>query len=158
MAEASAVAVQTVAPGEAIIFTVNDFMCQNQNGNILHRQNSGAFLINGGPRPRGCCCCCGSNRSTDFLIDFGANIAIPTGGTVGEISVAIAVDGVTIPYTNMRVTPAAVENYWHVSNATSIPIWKGCCQTVSVINTSTQDILVQEANIVFPRNNNGGVC
>lgn len=154
MAEASAIAPQDVAPGESIVFTSSDF---NQNGDVLFRNNTGEFLVNGGPRYSGRCCCERRDRSRDILVAFGANISIPTGGTVGEISVAISVDGVTVPYTNMRVTPAAVEENWNVSRTTSIPIWKGCCQSVSIRNTSDQTITVQEANIVFPRNVNGGV-
>jgi hypothetical protein len=44
-----------------------------------------------------------------FKVTFGGNIAIPTGGTVGPISLAIAIDGEAVPATTMIVTPAAVE-------------------------------------------------
>ena len=83
--------------------------------------------------------------------NFGANISIPTGGTPGTISLAIAVDGATLPATTMEATPAAVNEPFNVSEATHIPIWRGCCQTLTVRNTSDQPIQVANANIVFTR-------
>lgn len=145
MAESTANAIQTVNPGETVIFTLNNYAggCPG----IFHRNETGEFLIQGGPNNGGCCCC--NNNTREVLTSFGANIAIPTGGTVEEISLAIAVDGTTLPYTTMRVTPATVEEYWNVSRTTNVPIWRNCCQSVSIRNTSTQPILVQNANIVF---------
>lgn len=140
-------AVQTVNPGETIIFTETPVPCLS--GHVRHRDGTGAFLMSGkvnGPS-RGCCC----KRTANYLVDFGANIAIPTGGTVGEISLAITVDGATIPTTEMIFTPAAVEEYGNVSDAVIAQIWRGCCQTLSVRNTSDQPILVQNANIIFNR-------
>jgi len=84
-------------------------------------------------------------------VDFGANIAIPTGGTPGAISLAIQIDGSTIPSSTMIVTPAAVEEFDNVSRAINVPIWRGCCESVAVRNTSDQPILVQNANIIFSR-------
>jgi len=54
-------------------------------------------------------CPCRRARSAQYLVDFGANIAIPTGGTVGSIQLSITIDGSTIPSSTMIVTPAAVE-------------------------------------------------
>lgn len=51
----------------------------------------------------------------------------------------------------MIVTPAAVENYFNVSVAVTAQIWTGCCETVAVRNTSSQPILVQNANIILTR-------
>jgi len=83
--------------------------------------------------------------------DFGANIAVPTGETVGPISVAITLDGTTIPASTMIVTPAAVEEFFNVSRAINAQVWKGCCQTLSIRNTSDIPILVQNANVIFSR-------
>jgi hypothetical protein len=51
----------------------------------------------------------------------------------------------------MRVNPAAVEQYFNVSVDMPVEIWNGCCQSVSVINTSSQDILVDTPLITFSR-------
>jgi hypothetical protein len=151
MAEWTSVAVQTVNPGESIVFTENPVPCTK--GYVLHRDDSGAFLMKGiDTNPysgnNGCCC---RPKTVDYMVDFGANIAIPTGGTVGEISVAFALDGNNLTGTQMTVTPAAVEEYFNVSRATNVSIWKGCCQTLSIRNTSTIPIFVQAANVTFEK-------
>jgi hypothetical protein len=143
MAEFSANALQTVNPGESIVFTENPVPCTK--GLVRHRDGTGAFLLSG--RSNSCCPC----RSVNYLVDFGANIAIPTGETVGAISVAITVDGTTIPGSEMEVTPAAVEEFFNVSRAINVGIWNGCCESVSIRNTSEIPILVRNANVIFTR-------
>lgn len=150
MAEWTSVAVQTVNPGESIVFTDNPDPCER--GFVRNRDGSGNFLLSGWtPRQYNSCCNCRCDRVARYNVDFGANIAVPDGETVGEISVAFALDGGTLAETNMRVTPAAVEEYTNVSRAAGVPIWNGCCQTLTIRNTSAIPILVQEANIVFSR-------
>ena len=51
----------------------------------------------------------------------------------------------------MIVTPAAGEDFFNVFGALFIDVPKGCCLTVSVQNTSTQSILVQNANLIVER-------
>lgn len=148
MAEYSSNAVQTVAPGETIIFTETPVPCRR--GFVRHREDTGNFLLSGYVPNFGCCCCCRSN-SANYLVDFGANIAIPADGTAGPISVAIQIDGSTIPSSTMIVTPAAVEQYFNISRAINAQIWRGCCETIAVRNTSDQPILVQNANIIITR-------
>lgn len=148
MSEYSANAIQTVNPGETIIFTENPVPSYRRL--IRHRDDTGTFLLSGFvPRQFGCPCC--RKRSANYLVDFGANIAIPTGGTVGAISLAITIDGVTIPASTMTVTPAAVEEFFNVSRVINASIFAGCCESVAVRNTSNQPILVQNANIIFSR-------
>ena len=142
-------AVQTVNPGETVIFTESPVLCNS--GLVRHRDDTGTFLCAG--RVNRCSCGC-LPRSANYLVDFGANIAIPTGGTVGAISLAISLDGSTIPTTEMIATPTAIGQYFNVSDATIVPIWTGCCETLSVRNTSDQAILVQNANIIFSRADN----
>lgn len=146
MAEFSASGSQTVAPGAAITFTLNPV--PSQTGLVRWRQGSGSVLLTG-IRNRINNCCRRGDQSTNYMADFAANIAVPTGGTAEEISVAFAVDGVVLSDTIMRSTPTELEAYNMVSRATNIPIWNTCCQSVSVINTSTQDILVDSPNLVL---------
>lgn len=147
-AEYSNTAVQTVNPGETVVFTEDTIPCAR--GFVRHRQGSGNFLLSGWVPPRRTCCC-NRNQNAVYKTDFGANIAIPTGGTVEPISIAITLDGSTLPATNMIVTPAAVEEFWNVSRATNVSLFRGCCETLAIRNTSSQPILVQNANIVFAR-------
>lgn len=150
MAEYSANALQTVNPGETIVFTTTEVPCRR--GFVRHREGSGDFVLTGWiPQTNGCGCVCNNDQSALYEVNFGANIAVLTGETVGEISVAIAVNGTTIPTSTMIVTPAAVEEFFNVSRTKSVPIWRNCCQTVSVRNTSAIPILVQNANITFSR-------
>lgn len=144
--EFSANAVQTVNPGESVIFTNSPVPCNR--GFVRHRDETGNFMLRGNVRQSSCGCC---PNSALYLVDFGANIAIPTGGEVGEISLAITLDGGTLPTTEMTVTPAAVEEFFNVSDATIVSVWRNCCQSLTVRNISDQPILVQNANIIFSR-------
>lgn len=137
---------QVVNPGESVVFTASPVPCNR--GFVRHRNDSGNFLLRGNVRRNACGCCA---ESAQYLVDFGANIAIPTGGTVGSISLALTLDGATLPTTQMTVTPAAVEEFWNVSDATILGVWRGCCQTLTVRNISDQPILIQNANIIFSR-------
>lgn len=86
-----------------------------------------------------------------YKISFGGNIAVPTGGTVGAISLAIAIDGEAIAATAMTVTPAAVEEFFNVFGAVYLDIPRGCCSQISVRNVTTQAIEVQNANLIIER-------
>lgn len=76
---------------------------------------------------------------------------MPTGGTVGAISLAIAVDGEPIATTTMTTTPAAVEEFNNIFGAIFIDIPRGCCSSISVKNTTAQAIDVQNANLIIER-------
>lgn len=147
MAEYSANATQTIAQGGAVVFTDAPVPCTR--GFVRHRDGSGNFLLSGWTPNR--CTCCGKKAEATYLVDFGANISVPEGGTAGEISLAIALDGTVLPGSEMTVTPAAAENYFNVSRAINVQVWNGCCENVSVINTSDQPIQVENANIIFTR-------
>lgn len=153
MAEYSAIAVQTVNPGESIVFTATASPCRR--GFVRHNDGSGNFLLNGWVPNNGYCQCCGNQATADYLLDFGANIAIPTdgtpAGTPGEISVAFSIDGGTDQASTMRVTPAALGEFFNVSRSKEIDIFSNCCQTITIRNTSDQPILVQEATLRITR-------
>ena len=147
MAEYSANAVQIVNPGEDVVFTESPVPCNR--GLVRHRDGTGTFLLAGVvPKSK---CPCRQARSANYLVDFGANISVPTGGTAGAISVAITIDGATIPSSTMEVTPAAVDEYFNVSRAINAQIWAGCCETVTVRNTSDQPIQLRGVNINIDR-------
>ena len=141
MAVYSADAVQTVNPGEDVIFTTDVNPCRR--GLVKHRPGTGSFLLSGASNCR--------YKNPEYVVDFGANIAVATGGTAEAISLGIALDGSTVPASEMIVTPAAVEEYFNVSREVAVDIWAGCCETVSVRNLSEQPILVQNATIDITR-------
>ena len=86
-----------------------------------------------------------------FKVSFGGNIAIPTGGTVGAISVALAVGGEALNSAAAIVTPAAVDQYSNVFTAVFVEVPRGCCVTVALKNTSTQAISIANSNLIVER-------
>ena len=148
MAEYSNATLQTVNSGQDVIFSQTPVPCQR--GFVQHRDEQGSFILSGWiPRQTGCPCC--KKDSALYLVDFGANIAIPAGGTVGEISLALTIGGSEISASIMIVTPAAVEQFFNVSRAINVQVFSNCCQALTVRNISNQPILVQNANIIISR-------
>lgn len=139
MAEFTATAQQTVEPNQVILFTDT---AVRGNNSIMHREGSGLVSL------RGLTCCQARAR---FRVSFGGNIAIPTTGTVGPISVAIAIDGEPVTSTKMIVTPAAVEEFFNVNRDVNIDVPAGCCAQVSIENTSSGDVLIENANLIVER-------
>ena len=139
MAEFTAVAQQTVDPNQVILFTDT---AVRGNNSIMHRAGSGLVSL------RGLTCCQPRAR---FRVSFGGNIAIPDDGTVGPISVAIAIDGEPVASTRMIVTPAAIEEFFNVSRDVHIDVPAGCCAQISVENTSEDSILVENASLIVER-------
>lgn len=148
MAEYTANGTQTINPGEVAVFTNAPSPCRRNL--VRWRSGTGNFVLSGWVPNRGGCQCNRQNTA-NYLVDFGANIAIPTGETVGPISVAITLGGSTIPSSTMIVTPAAVEQFFNVSRAINADVFRGCCETLSIRNTSDIPILMANANIIFSR-------
>lgn len=131
-------AIQTVPANRNVYFT-DTVICGNAS--IGHRDDSGLVTLRGVT----------NQCRARFLVTFGGNIAIPADGTVGPISIAIALNGEAVLATTMIVTPAAVDQYFNVKASVFIDIPRGCCSQVSVINTSDQAINVQNANLIITR-------
>jgi hypothetical protein len=131
-------ALQTVETGNNIQFT--DEVIGGCNS-ILHRGGSGLVTL------RGITTQCRAR----FRVFFSGNIAIPTGGTVGQISLAISINGEALASTTMIQTPAAVEEFSNVASAAYLDVPAGCCVSIAVENTSTQAIDVQNANLIIER-------
>lgn len=133
--EFTAVALQTVATNANVLLTEEPV---SGSCFVSHRDGSGLVTLNGVPNQ-----CC-----TRYRVMFNANIAIPAGGTVEPISLAIALNGEAVQSTTMIITPAAVEQFGNVSASIYVTSQRGCCQQLSIKNTSTQDISVQNANLI----------
>ena len=149
MAEFLSNPVQVVNPNQPVILTTS-IGCPN--GYVYHRPESGVLILRG----------IVNNPCASFAryqVTFNANIAVPTGGTVGPIAVALALDGEPIPTSRAIVTPAAVDEYFNVTSTAIITVPRGCCFNMSVENASESadpattpapQINVQNANLVFP--------
>ena len=152
-AEYSANVLQTVAANGSVIFTESPVPCNR--GIIYHRDESGIFRL-ASPATMGvnCCrqCCCSGFPEAVYRVSFGANIAIPTdpAGTVEAISLALTIDGEIDPSSTMILTPTAVGEFGNVSTDILVAVPCICrCSSVSVRNTSTQPVSVQNANLVI---------
>ena len=131
-------AVQTVPANQNVYFT-DTVICGNCS--ISHRDDSGLVTLRGVT----------NQCRARFMVTFGGNIAVPTGGTVGPISLAIAIEGEPVLATTMIVTPAAVEQFFNVKSSVFIDVPRGCCTRISVVNTSDEPIVVQNANLIITR-------
>jgi hypothetical protein len=113
----------------------------NGNPSILHREGSGLVSLRG----------LTNQCRARFRVTFGANVAIPTGGTVAPISLAIAINGEALPESTMISTPAAVDEYNNIGKSLFLDIAAGCCAQCSVENTGTTEINVANANLIIER-------
>lgn len=108
---------------------------------IVHREGSGLVTLRGLTQ----------QCKAKFRVSFGANIAIPTGGTVGTITAALAINGEPLSSATAAVTPAAVENYFNIFVSTFVEVPRGCCLTVAAKNTSSQAISFANSNMIVER-------
>lgn len=136
--EITANALQTVELNQNVQFT-DTAVCGSCS--IMHRSGSGLVTLRG----------LTNQCRARFKAFFSGNIAIPADGTVEAISLALAINGEAIASTTMIQTPAAVEEFANVASAVYIDVPANCCVTVSVRNTSTQAIDVQNANLIIER-------
>ena len=133
--------VQEIEAGQNVL--LQDSIPCNR-GYVIHRNGSGILTLRG----------IVNNPCAKFArykVEFNGNIAIPTGGTVGEISLALAIDGEPIQTSRARVTPTVVDAYFNVTSVANITVPAGCCLTISIENTSGVSINVQNANLTVDR-------
>lgn len=138
MAEYVSVATQEVANNGNVVFTntvVNGTKC------IEHREGSGIVTLRG----------LTNQCRARFFVDFSANIAVPTGGTAGAISLAIAISGEPVLSSQMISTPAAVDQYNNVSAGIYIDVPRCSSVNIAVENTSGIAVNVANANLVVTR-------
>ena len=138
MAEFTNANIVTVAAGQNVPLTetaVNSKPC------IVHREGAGKVTLRG----------LTNQCKARFRVSFGGNIAIPTGGTVGAITAAMAINGEPLTSAVATVTPAAVENYFNIFVSANVDVPKGCCLTVAMKNTSTQAVNFANSNMTVER-------
>lgn len=147
MAEYLANAVQSIALNQPAIFTAS-IPCPR--GCVYHEDETGIFILRGVTQ----------NCFARYQVTFNGNIAIPTGGAVTPIAVALAVNGEPRQTSRAIFVPAAVETYGNVTSTAIITVPKGCCFTLSVryvaadedpATTPTPVIEMQNANLVINR-------
>ena len=136
--------IQEVQPNQPVLLN-NSIPCQK--GYVIHRNESGIVTLRG----------IVNNPCAKFAryqVTFNGNIAVPTGGTAGPISLAIAISGEPIATSKAIVTPTVADAYFNVTSTAIITVPVGCCFNISVENTTdteAQAINVQNANLVVNR-------
>lgn len=136
--ELTANAIQTVGEGANVLFTD---VAVPGNASILHRDGSGLVTLRG----------LTTQYRARFRVSFGGNVAIPTGGAVAPINLAIAINGEPVATTTMISTPAATGEYNNIFSAIFIDIPKCCCSQISIQNIGGAEIEVQNANLIVER-------
>lgn len=140
---------QQVLLNTPIIFNSATCQCMNRNGRIYHENGTGGFILSGGNN-------CPLSEGNEYQVTFNGNIAIPTGGTVGPIAVAITVNGEPRTSSKSIETPAAVDEFGNVTATAIIKVPKRCgCFTVAVEAVSgTSDPTATPAPVINLQNGN----
>lgn len=138
MAEFTNSNIVTVAAGQNLPLTETAVKCGSC---IAHWEGAGIVTLRG----------LTNQCRARYKVSFGANIAIPDGGTVAPISVALAIAGEPLNSATAIVTPAAAGEYFNVFTAAFIDVPRGCCITIAVENTSTQAISIANSNLIAER-------
>lgn len=141
---------QLISLNQPVIFTAS-IPCTK--GYVYHEDETGIFILRGiVNNPTSC--------FARYQITFNGNIAIPTGGAVTPIAIAITVNGEPRLTSRAIFTPAAVDTYGNVTSTAIVTVPRGCCFTVSVryvsadedpATTPTPVIEMQNANLVVSR-------
>lgn len=97
----------------------------------------------------------GANNQARYDVTLQANVAIPEGGDLTPLAVAITLNGVAIPDSVAIVTPAAEEELWHVNTTAQITVPCGCCVSVSAayVDGTEDDATVTPTPSMFVRRN-----
>lgn len=143
---------QSIAPFELAMNTAAPLITSvlDTTGRLSHREGSGVVTLSGKTNNNGCCCC--NRQGAKYLISFNGNIAVPEGGTAGEIALAFTIDGETEYTTIAKSTPTAEGAYFSVSASKNIVLPRGCCcENIAVENVSSTDqtILVDNLNVTI---------
>ena len=95
----------------------------------------------------------GQNQAARYNVKVQANVAIPEGGAVTPLAVAITLNGVPIPDSVAVVTPAAAEDVWHLNTSTTVTVPCGCCLSVSAayVDATEDDATVTPTPSIFVR-------
>ena len=143
MAEYLANALQNVALNAPVLFTAS-IPCTK--GYVYHEDETGIFILRG----------ITSNCFARYQVTYNGNIAVPTGGDVTPIAVAITVNGEARPTSEAIFTPQAVDEFGNVTSTAIITVPKGCCFSVSVryVDATVDDAAVTPTPVIEVQNSN----
>jgi len=141
-AEYLANAIQEVALNGPVIFSAS-IPCTR--GYIYHEDETGVFILRGVT----------NQCFATYQVTFNGNIAVPEGGTVTPIAIAITVNGEPRLTSRAIYTPAAADDYGNVTSTAIIKVPRGCCFSLSVDAVpATTDPTVTPAPVINVQNAN----
>ena len=129
--------IQQVAAGQNAILDVDVIKSRC----VSHRTGSGLICVDNS----GCDC-----KPARYKVFVKANISVPTGGTVGAISLGIALNGEIVQSSIATVTPAAVLDEFSVATEEIINAGK-CPVNIAVRNPNTQTIQISDLTVIVER-------
>lgn len=120
--------VESVALNQAIPF-IDSIRCNK--GCVFHQDGTGIFILRG----------ITNNCFARYEVEFTGNIAIPEDNAVTPIATAIVVSGEERTGSRSISTPAAVDEYGHVTSRAVVDVPRGCCFTAAVeyVNGTVND-------------------
>lgn len=148
MAEYTYNSEQIVALNAPILLN-NSIPCNK--GYVIHENEQGIFILRG----------ITNNCFARYSVTFNGNIAIPTGGAITPIAIAISENGEPRQSSRAIFTPIETDEYGNVTSTAIITVPKGCCFSVAVryVDATAEDaatvptpsIEVINANLVINR-------
>lgn len=134
---------QNVALNAPVLF---DASIPCPRGAVLHDDGTGNFILRG----------ITNNCFARYQIVYNGNIAVPTGGALTPIAVAISVNGEERPSSKAIFTPAAVDEYGNVTSTAIITVPKDCCFNVAVryVDATTDDAATTPTPLIEVANSN----
>jgi len=143
MAEYTYNTVQSVAVNNPILFNAS-IPCNR--GYIFHDDESGVFILKGVT----------NNCFARYQVTYNGNIAVPEGGEVTPMAVAITESGEPRLTSKAILTPQAVSEFGNVTSTAIITVPKGCCFTCSVryVDATTDDATVEPTPVIEIQNSN----
>ena len=138
---------QGIALNAPAIFTAS-IPCTR--GYIYHEDETGIFILRG----------ITNQCFATYQVTFNGNIAIPEGGTVTPIAIALTVNGEPRLTSRAIYTPAAAEDFGNVTSTAIVKVPRGCCFSLSVESvpasadptiTPAPSITMQNANLTISR-------
>lgn len=117
-----------------------------RRGGVYHDDGSGVFILRGNT----------NNCFARYQVTYNGNIAVPEGGEVTPIAIAITENGEPRLTSRAIFTPQAVDEYGNVTSTAIITVPKGCCFTVSVryVDATTTDPAVTPTPTIEVQNSN----
>lgn len=138
--------IQEVALYSPILFRTS-IPCNK--GFVYHEDETGNFILKGASQNNPC------NSYAHYQVTFNGNIAIPDGGDVVPIAIALTINGEPRYVSRAIFTPAAVDEYGNVTSTAIIKVPRCCCFSLGVEAVpATTDATVTPAPVIEVQNAN----